>query len=45
MIEVRTAHSIDSPAVDLGLNEMEVRETMERHYQSLRDGKTIDDQR
>jgi predicted pyridoxine 5'-phosphate oxidase superfamily flavin-nucleotide-binding protein len=45
MIEVRTAHPIDSPAYDLGLNEMEVRETMERHYQSLREGKTIDDQR
>jgi predicted pyridoxine 5'-phosphate oxidase superfamily flavin-nucleotide-binding protein len=36
MVEVRTAHPIDSPSYDLGLTEMEVREVMERHYKSLR---------
>ena len=36
MVEVRTAHPIDSPAYDLGLSEKEVREAMERHYESLR---------
>jgi predicted pyridoxine 5'-phosphate oxidase superfamily flavin-nucleotide-binding protein len=40
MIEVRTAQPIDSPAYDLGLTELEVRDRMERHYQSLRPGST-----
>jgi len=35
MIEVRTAHPIDSPAYDLGMSEDEVRERWERHFQSL----------
>jgi len=36
MIEVHTAQPIDSPAYDLGLTEEEVRDRMERYYQSLR---------
>src|SRR5262245_25756696 len=40
MIQVQTAQPIDSPAYDLGLTETEVRDRMERYYQSLRAGKT-----
>jgi uncharacterized protein len=40
MIHVQTAQPIDSPAYDLGLSENEVRDRMERHYQSLRAGTT-----
>ena len=40
MIEVQTAQPIDSPAYDLGLTEKEVRDRMERHFQSLRAGRT-----
>ena len=40
MIQVQTAQPIDSPAYDLGLTEEEVRDRMERHFQSLRAGKT-----
>lgn len=40
MIEVQTAQPIDSPAYDLGLTEEEVRDRMERHFQSLRAGRT-----
>ncbi|HET9359798.1 MAG TPA: pyridoxamine 5'-phosphate oxidase family protein [Vicinamibacterales bacterium] len=40
MIQVRTAQPIDSPAYDLGLTEEEVRDRMERHFQSLRAGRT-----
>ena len=38
MIRVQTAQPIDSPAYDLGLTETEVRDRMERYYQSLRAG-------
>jgi len=40
MIRVQTAQPIDSPAYDLGLTETEVRDRMERYYQSLRAGGT-----
>jgi hypothetical protein len=40
MIQVQTAQPIDSPAYDLGLTEEEVRDRMERHFQSLREGRT-----
>jgi predicted pyridoxine 5'-phosphate oxidase superfamily flavin-nucleotide-binding protein len=40
MIQVQTAQPIDSPAYDLGLTEREVRDRMERHFQSLRAGRT-----
>jgi hypothetical protein len=40
MIQVQTAQPIDSPAYDLGLSEEEVRDRMERHFQSLRAGRT-----
>ena len=40
MIRVQTAQPIDSPAYDLGLTETEVRDRMERYYQSLRAGRT-----
>ena len=40
MIEVRTAQPIDSPAYDLGLTEEDVRERMERYFESLRAGRT-----
>jgi predicted pyridoxine 5'-phosphate oxidase superfamily flavin-nucleotide-binding protein len=40
MIQVHTAQPIDSPAYDLGLTEEEVRDRMERHFQSLRAGRT-----
>ena len=40
MIQVQTAQPIDSPAYDLGLNEEEIRERWERHFQSLRAGRT-----
>src|SRR4051812_36514701 len=40
MIRVQTAHPIDSPAYDLGLTEEDVRDRMERYFQSLRDGTT-----
>jgi uncharacterized protein len=40
MIQVQTALPIDSPAYDLGLTEEEVRDRMERHFQSLRAGRT-----
>jgi hypothetical protein len=39
MIRVQTAQPIDSPAYDLGLTEEEVRDRMERHFQSLRVGR------
>lgn len=39
-IQVQTAQPIDSPAYDLGLTEEEVRDRMERHFQSLRAGRT-----
>lgn len=40
MIQVQAAQPIDSPAYDLGLTEEEVRDRMERHFQSLRAGRT-----
>lgn len=40
MIQVQTAQPIDSPAYDLGLTEEEVRDRMERHFRSLRAGRT-----
>jgi uncharacterized protein len=40
MIQVRTAQPIDSPAYDLGLTEEEIRDRMERHFPSLRAGRT-----
>ena len=40
MIQIQTARLIDSPAYDLGLTEEEVRDRMERHFQSLRAGRT-----
>ena len=40
LIQVQTAQPIDSPAYDLGLAEEEVRDRMERHFQSLRAGRT-----
>ena len=43
MIQVRTAQPIDSPAYDLGLTEEEVRDRMERYFQSLRTGSTTSD--
>jgi Predicted flavin-nucleotide-binding protein structurally related to pyridoxine 5''-phosphate oxidase len=41
MIQVQTAQPIDSPAYDLALTEEEVRDRMERHFQSLRAGRTM----
>ena len=38
MIQVQTALPIDSPAYDLGLTEEEVRDRMERYFQSFRAG-------
>ena len=40
MVRVQRAQPIDSPAYDLGLTEDEVRRRWERHFQSLRAGKT-----
>ena len=40
MIQVQRAQPIDSPAYDLGLTEDEVRARWERHWQSVRAGKT-----
>ena len=40
MIQVQAAQPIDSTAYDLGLTEEEVRDRMERHFQSLRAGGT-----
>jgi hypothetical protein len=40
VIQVQTAQPIDSPAYDLGLTEEEVRDRMERRFQSLRAGTT-----
>jgi hypothetical protein len=40
MVRVRSAQPIDSPAYDLGLSEAEVRARWERHFQSVRAGKT-----
>src|SRR5262245_21085012 len=40
MIQVQTAQQVDSPAYDLGLTEEEVRDRMERYFQSLRPGGT-----
>src|SRR5437867_9235169 len=40
LIRVHRAQPIDSPAYDLGLTEDEVRDRWERHFQSLRAGKT-----
>jgi uncharacterized protein len=41
LIRVQSAQPLDSPAYDFGFTEDEVRGRWERHYQSLRDGKTI----
>ena len=40
MVRVESAHPIVSPAYDFGLTEDEVRARWERHFQSLRAGKT-----
>ena len=40
VIAVQTAQPVDSPAYDLGLTEEDVRDRMERHFQSLRAGRT-----
>ena len=40
MVRVHSAQPIDSPVYDLGLTENEVRARWERHFQSLRAGKT-----
>ena len=40
MVRVQRAQPIISPAYDLGLTEDEVRARFERHFQSLRGGKT-----
>src|SRR5262245_47614193 len=40
MIPFQTAQPIDTPAYDLGPTEAEVRDRMERHFQSLRAGRT-----
>jgi predicted pyridoxine 5'-phosphate oxidase superfamily flavin-nucleotide-binding protein len=40
VIQVQTAQPIDSPAYDLGMTEAEVRDRMERHFESLRAGRT-----
>jgi len=40
MVRVQSAQPIDSPAYDLGLTEDDVRARWERHFQSLRAGKT-----
>ena len=40
IIQIQTAQPIDSPAYDLGLTEEEVRDRMDRHFQSLREGRT-----
>src|SRR5215510_140960 len=40
MIQVQRAQPIDSPAYDLGLTEDEVRARWERHWQSVRAGKS-----
>jgi predicted pyridoxine 5'-phosphate oxidase superfamily flavin-nucleotide-binding protein len=40
VVQVLSAQPIDSPAYDLGLTESEVRDRWERHFQSLRTGKT-----
>lgn len=40
MVQVQRAQPIDSPAYDLGLAEDEVRSRWDRHFQSLRAGKT-----
>jgi predicted pyridoxine 5'-phosphate oxidase superfamily flavin-nucleotide-binding protein len=39
LIQVEIAQPIDSPAYDLGLTEEDVRDRMERHFQSLRAGR------
>ena len=39
IIQVQTAQAIDSPAYELGLTVDEVRDRMERHFQSLRAGR------
>ncbi len=40
LVRVERAQPIDSPAYDTGLSEAEVRGRWERHFQSLRAGKT-----
>jgi hypothetical protein len=40
MIRVQIAQPIDSPAYDLGLTEDQIRDWWERHFQSLRAGRT-----
>src|SRR4051794_26105488 len=40
LVQVLSAHPIDSPAYDLGFSEDEVRQRWERHFDSLRAGKT-----
>ena len=41
MVRVQRAQPIESPAYDLGLAETEVRARWERHWQAVRDGKTV----
>jgi uncharacterized protein len=41
LIRVQSAQPIDSPAYDYGLTEAEVRVRWERHFESLRAGRTI----
>ena len=40
LIRIHSAQPVDSPAYDAGLTEGEVRDRWERHYQSLRAGRT-----
>ena len=40
MVRVQSAQPIDSPAYDVGLTEDEVRSRWERHFQSLRSGRS-----
>jgi len=40
LVQVQSAHPIDSPAYDLGFSEDEVRQRWECHFDSLRAGKT-----
>jgi len=40
MIRIHTTQPIDSPAYDLGLTEEEVRDRWERHFESIRTGRS-----
>ena len=40
LIRVQRAQAIDSPAYDVGMTEAEVRDRWERHYESLRPGRS-----